>query len=223
MGRKRLSHRFGPLLAGWFGPAAVRCLGATLRVRHEPADLVPRFLAPGARVYAFWHGRLLVPAATVRGNGTAVMVSRHADGEVIARIVERLGFATVRGSSTRGGATALHDAIAGLRAGRSTVVTPDGPRGPLEVAHPGAVFAASRAGVPLVPVGVGVRGAWRLRSWDRFRIPRPFTTVALVLGEELRPPPDLEGESLEAWRRRLEEGLAAANARAEVLAGERAP
>src|SRR5690349_17883708 len=193
MGRRKLSHRIGPFLARALGPLFVRALGATWRVRYDPPDFLDRVRAGSPRVYAFWHGNLLVPSAAIRGSGAAVMISRHSDGEVIARIVERLGYTTVRGSSTRGGAAALHEAVTAIRGGRHLVFTPDGPKGPRHVARPGAVYAASRAGAELVPVGVGVRRGWSLGSWDRFRIPRPFTTVAIVEGERLRPPEAVEG------------------------------
>jgi hypothetical protein len=223
MGRRRLSHRIGPFLARWLGPLVVRALGATWRVRLDPPDLRERLRAGGGRVYAVWHGRLLVPVAIFRGAGAAVMVSRHADGEALARVMQRLGYATVRGSSTRGGAGALLEAVKVLRSGQAAVFTPDGPRGPREVARPGAVFAASRAGVPLVAAGVGVRSAWVLGSWDRFHIPRPFTTVAVVEGEHLRPPPGLEGPALEEFRLRFERALTAADERAARLVDGDAP
>jgi hypothetical protein len=218
MGRRKLSHAVGPFLARLLGPLLVRTLGASWRVRLDPPDFRERVQAGEARVYGIWHANLLVPTAVLRGTGTAVMVSRHADGESIARIVERLGYTTVRGSSTRGGASALHEAVAALRGGRHVAITPDGPKGPRHVAQPGAVFAASRAGVELVPTGVGVRRAWVLGSWDRFRIPRPFTTVAIVEGERLRPPPDLDAGALEEWRSRFEAALVDADARAQSLA-----
>src|SRR5512146_3329289 len=124
MGRRKLTHAVGPILARLLGPLFVRALGATWRVRFEPRDFRERLGEGGARVYAFWHANLLVPTAVLRGNGAAVMISRHADGESIARIVERLGFTTVRGSSTRGGAAALHEALAALRDGRHLAFTP---------------------------------------------------------------------------------------------------
>ena len=223
MGRRKLSHRVGPFLARVLGPSFLRALAASWRVRGDPPDVAGAIRAAGPTVYAFWHGRLLVPTGVLTGMGTAVMISRHADGEVVARIVERLGSRTVRGSSSRGGATALMEMVEILRAGGSGTFTPDGPRGPREVAQPGAVFAASRAGVPLVPLGAAARRAWELRSWDRFLVPKPFTRVAIVIGEPLRPPPDLGEEGMKLHLARLEEGLRAANARAERLAAGEEP
>jgi len=223
MGRRKLSHRIGPFLARAFGPIVVRSLGASWRVRFDPPDFRERIRTLGARVYCFWHGNLLVPTAAIRGTGAAVMISRHSDGEVIARIVQRLGYTTVRGSSTRGGAAALHEAVEALRGGRVVVFTPDGPKGPRHVAQPGALFLASRGGAEIVPVGVGVHRGWEARSWDRFRIPRPFTTVAIIEGEILRPPPDIEGPALEEWRGRLESALRAADAKAQAMADGKSP
>ena len=218
MARRRWTHRVGPPLAGLLGAPLVRALGATWRVRCDPPDFLDRLLADGPRVYAFWHGRLLVPTYASRGKGVLAMISRHSDGEVIARIAAGLGHGTVRGSTTRGGAAALHDAVEALRGGRSLAVTPDGPKGPYEVAQAGAVYAASRGRVPLVPLGVGVRRAWVFGSWDRFLVPKPFSTVALVPADPMRPPEDLGRGALEEFRRRFEAALREATARAERLA-----
>jgi lysophospholipid acyltransferase (LPLAT)-like uncharacterized protein len=219
MARRRWTHRVGPPLAGLLGAPLVRALGATWRVRVDPPEFLDRLRGGSPRVFAFWHGRLLVPSYVSRGLGVMAMISRHADGEVIARIAAGLGHGSVRGSTTRGGAAALHDAVEALRSGRDVAVTPDGPKGPYEVAQAGAVYAASRGRAPLVPLGVGVRRAWVFVSWDRFLVPKPFTTVALAVGEVMRPPEDLEGEALEGFRRRLEASLREATARAERLAG----
>ncbi len=218
MPRRRWSHVVGPPLAGALGPAVIRALGASWKKRFDPPDLLRRVRTAPPAVYAFWHRGMVVGAYAFRGCGVAVMISRHADGEVIARVVESLGFSTVRGSSTRGGAAALQDAVDALRGGRGAAFTPDGPKGPPQEAKPGALYAASRAGVPLVPLGVGVLKARELRSWDRFRIPLPFTTVAVVAGEAMRPPPDLEGAAMEEACARLTEALRRADARAEALA-----
>ncbi len=219
MGRRKLSHRLGPLLARALGPTTVRLLAATWRVRYEPEDMRKRVYAPAPVIFAFWHGRLLMPTGVFRDVGAHVMISRHADGETIARVAGSLGNPAVRGSTTRGGATALLEMVEILRRGGKGVFTPDGPKGPREVAQPGAVFAASRAGVPLVPIGAAARSAWNLKSWDRFCIPRFFTRVAVVYGEPLSPPPDIEGPALDAFVARFQEAMNVANARAEALAG----
>ena len=219
MARRKLSHRVGPLLARVLGPPVVRALARSWTVRLDPPDLRERVRSGSPAVYAFWHGKLMVPVLAFRDGGGAVMISRHADGESLSRVAASLGYLPVRGSTTRGGAAALHEFVDKLRAGRSGGLTPDGPRGPAKVAQSGAIFAASRAGVPLVPLGVAVRGAWALRSWDAFRIPRPFTTVAVVAEDPLLPPPDVEGATLEAFCRRLEASLATADRRAEGLLG----
>lgn len=223
MGRRKLSHRVGPFLGRLLGPTVIRLLGSSWTLALDPPDLAARVLSRGPAIYTIWHGRMLVPAYVFRGCGVAVMISRHADGEVIARIVEALGFRTVRGSSTRGGAAALHDAVVLLREGGSAAFTPDGPKGPLEVAQPGALFAASRSGAPLIPLGVGVKSARILRSWDRFRLPRPFTRVSVVEGEPLLVPADADDAELEKWRLRFQERQAAADRRAERFAETGAP
>lgn len=223
MARRKWTHRVGPPLAGLLGAPLLRALGATWRVRVDPPDFAARLSSDRPRVYAFWHGRLLIPTYLGRDRGVVAMISRHADGEVIARIAAGLGHGTVRGSTTRGGAAALHDAVQALRDGRSLALTPDGPKGPFEVAQTGAVYAASRGRAPLVPIGVGVRRPWVFGSWDRFLVPKPFTAIALVQGEPLHPPEDLEGAALEEFRLRLETAIRALTARAERLVGVEAP
>jgi lysophospholipid acyltransferase (LPLAT)-like uncharacterized protein len=118
-----------------------------------------------------------------RGQSVAVLVSAHRDGEIVARIAERLGMRTVRGSTTRGAARALLGVVRELEEGREVAVTPDGPRGPAKKFASGALVAAHRARAPIIGIGVSARRAWRLRSWDRFMIPTPFTRVDVVYSE----------------------------------------
>ncbi len=163
--------------AAWLGALVVRGLGATWRVRldgHLPG--------PGPVVLALWHGELLPLLWGMRGRGYAPLISTHADGEVIARIVKSLGFVPIRGSSSRGGARALIEATRRLSEGVTVAFTTDGPRGPRRRSAPGAAAAAARGGVPLVPLGAAVDRAWRLRSWDRFVIPKPFARVVVRIG-----------------------------------------
>jgi len=169
------------------GPALVRALGATWRVRHVGRERVDAARRRGGPVlYVFSHGVLLPLAFTHRHRGIQVLISESRDGELIARIVERLGFGTVRGSSSRGGARAVIGLAAKGRDGNDLAITPDGPRGPRGAAEPGTVVAAARAGVPVIPVGVAASAGWNARSWDRFLVPRPFARVWVVYGEPLR-------------------------------------
>lgn len=196
----------------WLGPAAVagawlvRLLCSTWRYDHDDAAEYTAALASGERfVYAFWHCGILPMAAMRRDEGIAVLVSRHRDGELITRVIQRLGYVTARGSSTRGGDAGVREMLAWADAGRHLAVTPDGPRGPAEVVKEGLVYLAARSGRRVVPIAMGVRSAWKLRSWDRFRIPYPFARVTVSHGAPLALPA-LESEREEA-RARIERAL----------------
>jgi len=131
-------------------------------------------------IFAFWHGTMLPLVWTHRGEGVSVVISEHRDGEIIARIVESFGFKTIRGSSSRGAARALIGIVRELERGSEVAVTPDGPRGPARRFASGALVAAQRVGVPIVGIGVVASSAWRLNSWDRFMIPKPFSRVQIA-------------------------------------------
>jgi lysophospholipid acyltransferase (LPLAT)-like uncharacterized protein len=120
-----------------------------------------------------------------RDQGITILVSPHADGDVGVRIAHAFGFRTERGSTYRGAGRALLRMSRAAEEGRDVVFTPDGPRGPAETVSPGALIVAQRSGAPILPVAAGARRAWRLRSWDRFLIPRPFATVTVVYGDAL--------------------------------------
>lgn len=157
----------------------IRVLGATWRVRDVCAPGVARgYLLPGPTVFCFWHESLLAAAWRFRGLGIAILISRSFDGELIARTVERLGFLAVRGSSSRGGAAGLRGMAEAYTAGRICAFTADGPKGPRRGAKAGAVQLAELAGASWVGCfHAEPERAWRLRSWDRFAIPKPFTTI----------------------------------------------
>ncbi len=168
-------------------------------------------------LYAFWHENILVPAYRFRDEGITVMVSRHADGQLIARAIERLGFHTVRGSTTRGGAHAVRGMIT---QGKSfhLAITPDGPKGPRRVCQQGVVAIASLGGRSVMSFGVGFARAKRLKSWDRFALPRPFSKVVLVTGDLVPIPQSLSPEDFEIYRCRIQTELDRVQALAEELA-----
>lgn len=141
-------------------------------------------------VFALWHRTLLPLLWWHRRQGITLLVSRHADGELLARSAARLGYRLVRGSSTRGGAVALRALMRALDGGAAVAVTPDGPRGPVRVVKPGVLDAARRVRVPILPVAAGASSAWELGSWDRLVIPRPFARVRIAYGPPLDPSSD---------------------------------
>jgi hypothetical protein len=204
-------------LAALLGAVLVRVWMSTVRYRYrlhgqqvhpDDPDL------PGRFIYAIWHETMLFPAGRRYRGKFHALVSQHADGELIARIVQHLGYHTVRGSTTRGGSAALMEMV---EKGISShlLVTPDGPRGPRRRVQPGVIYMASRTGLPIVPVGIAFSRCWRARSWDRFAIPLPWSKGLAVAGPVVHVPPHLGREDLEAYRIRVEQGLLQATAEAE--------
>jgi lysophospholipid acyltransferase (LPLAT)-like uncharacterized protein len=166
------------------GAALIRLLATTWRYRVANDAGLHDARAAGKRViFMLWHGELLPLLWHHRSEDIAVLISEHRDGEIIARIAESLGYATVRGSTTRGGGRALIALMRAIDEGRDAAVTPDGPRGPAHVFAPGAAIAAQRTGALLVPIRAAASRAWRLKSWDRFVIPKPFARVQVTYGE----------------------------------------
>jgi lysophospholipid acyltransferase (LPLAT)-like uncharacterized protein len=212
--------RAAGILAPPVAAAAIRALGATLRVTVEgAAALRHRWGAADPLIYAVWHGRILmVPwfharlAATRGARPVSVLVSRSEDGELVARYIRRFGLAAVRGSSSRGGGEAARALVARLRHGGDIAVVPDGPRGPRRQLQPGVVALAALTGAPIVPLAVAARPARRLRSWDEFMIPLPFARCALVLGAPLAVARDADrARAVKEVERSLDEVTAAAD------------
>ena len=169
------------------GALVVRLLAWTWRIRVvNPEAIEPLRRANAPYVFACWHGQMLPLLWVHRGQGIAILVSEHRDGEIITRIARTIGFNAVRGSTTRGGGRALLGLVAELQRGNVVAVTPDGPRGPAGSFAPGALVAAQRAGVPLLTVGAYASRAWTLGSWDRFMIPKPFARVRVAYGGPAR-------------------------------------
>jgi len=166
----------------------ISILGKTWRLSIVSPPAVDIFDARAApKIYCFWHSTLLVVSYLFRNTGKTAIVSKSRDGLIAAGVAARLGHEAVYGSSHRGGAGALRDGVRALRAGRSLGITPDGPKGPRETAKPGAAQIAILSGAPVVTIKVAAKSAWRLKSWDRFMIPRPFAKIDVVLSEPIEP------------------------------------
>jgi lysophospholipid acyltransferase (LPLAT)-like uncharacterized protein len=212
---------------GRLGALCLRALGATWRTRRIGDEHAAACRATGAAfVYSFWHAQLLPLAYLKRNRGVVILVSLSRDGEYITQVIERMGYGTVRGSTTRGGFRSLVEAAQLGRAGRTLGFTPDGPRGPRHRVQPGILLCAQRAGIPILPIAASAWPRRRLASWDRFLIPAPFARVVVVQGEPLRVPADLDATELVAqWTPRLEAAMLAVCERAEseVRAWARVP
>jgi lysophospholipid acyltransferase (LPLAT)-like uncharacterized protein len=197
-------------------------LGSTLRWRTEGQERYDAIVREGRQpIMAFWHGRILPATIYFRGRGIVVITSENFDGEWIAGIIERFGYGTARGSTSRGGRRALLQLVRDMEAGKPAAFTVDGPRGPARVAQPGAVWLAKATGNPVLPFHAEADRHWTLGSWDRTQIPKPFSTVALVVGEPVVVPPDADDGRIEAARRDLEEQLRRLETRALELVQER--
>lgn len=180
----RFSRRFRVALISALGGLVLRLLGATWRVRRVGGQAFDTMLARNEPfIVVFWHGEIVPVTWVHRQRGIAPLISRHADGEVIARIVEGLGYRTVRGSTSRGGVRALLETAQLVNDGITVGFTPDGPRGPRHVFAPGALIVAQRTGRPIIALGATASRAWRLRSWDRHLVPKPFATVTIRYSE----------------------------------------
>ena len=166
-------------------------------------------------IYVVWHGGLLPALWRHRGESTTVLVSDHRDGSHLASAIERWGYRTVRGSTTRGGARGLLGIMRVLNAGGNVALTPDGPRGPARRAKPGAVLAAQRTGAQIIPVAASALRGWTLGSWDGFIIPKPFARVRVAYAPPFRVPRDAP---LEQGVAALQDGLDWATRLAECAA-----
>jgi lysophospholipid acyltransferase (LPLAT)-like uncharacterized protein len=188
----------------------VAALCRTYRWRIDGAEHYEAVTRSGRQpILALWHGRILPGLHYFRRRGVVVITSQNFDGEWIARILHKFGFGTARGSTSRGGARALVQLRKDLAAGKPAAFTVDGPRGPARVVQPGVVFLAGATGSPILPYHIEADRYWTARSWDRTQIPKPFATVALVIGAPI--------EVTETREETLEQARAAVGAALERL------
>jgi lysophospholipid acyltransferase (LPLAT)-like uncharacterized protein len=177
------------------GRAFLRLLGASWRfsvINGEHVDSLRKSGRPF--IFALWHGHLLPLLWYHRDEGVMVLISEHRDGELVAQAAKSLGYGLIRGSSTRGADRALISLVRELEAGHEIAITPDGPRGPAQKFAAGALVAAQRSDSFILPVAMSASRSWRLRSWDRFMVPKPFARVTVAYG----PPTKVEATSARA-------------------------
>ncbi len=206
-------------LGGLIAAEGIRAWMSTLDYRGVFYDRTvdPALGVDRPRIYIFWHENILAPLY-LRGHcHLTMLLSQHADADILGRIANHFGFDCVRGSTYRGAARAIWELTERSRRQHLTI-TPDGPRGPRRQLAQGPIYLASRLRVPLVAMGFGYDRPWRTNSWDRFAVPRPFSRARAVLGPPMMLPPDLDRDGIERCRGRVERLLDALTCEAEAWA-----
>lgn len=206
--KKRLLNGLTRIALPLLGSLIIRILGRTWRyttVHREEAESVRARGKP--LIYALWHGRMLPLIYMYRNRNVHVLISQHRDGEVASRIVTKLGYGTVRGSSTRGGARGFQDLLRKVTSGFDATIIPDGPKGPPCKVQPGVLRLAQFSGCPIVPITVGALKKTTLSSWDGFIIPRPFSRCVVVYGDPIFIPSDVSSALSDEKGAELEESL----------------
>lgn len=188
--------------------ALIKLLSVTLRWRlHDPGKIIEND-PDHPMIWVFWHNRIFVLTHFYRKyNKTrkgAILSSASRDGEIISALVSRAGMASVRGSTSRRGAAALLGLLDWIKSGYDVGVVPDGPRGPLYHMGPGVIKLAGVTDARILPIRVEYGACWKFKSWDRFRVPKPFTTVDIFLDPLFDVPPGQSDEEREASRLELE-------------------
>lgn len=200
-------------IAGVAAPV-IRGLGRTYHWIEDGTEHLAALEAGGrAPILALWHGRILPATLYFRDRGIVAMTSQNFDGEWIARLMRRFGYAQARGSTSRGGSRALIEMKRALETGRTVAFTVDGPRGPAKIAQPGAVWLASASGHPILPFHIESSSHWTARSWDGSQVPKPSATLAIAIGAPMHVPAGLDDASLETHRAALERALQALESR----------
>jgi lysophospholipid acyltransferase (LPLAT)-like uncharacterized protein len=207
--------------------AGIRRWMGTLECRAEYGDPTVDPVHPdyrGAKIYVFWHENILLPLYLRGHSNISMLLSRHWDANILDRVARMMGFGVVRGSTFNGSSTALRE-LAERAARGNLTITPDGPRGPRRRLAAGCVFLASTLQIPIVAMGFGYERPWRMGTWDRFAVPRPWSRARGVVSRAIAVPADLDREGIERQRAGLERLLQHLSDDAETWAtsGERRP
>ena len=196
------------LLIGFLGSLFVRILFSTIRIEERPHNYPKKLIKQNKKIiYAIWHPFILTTGYISRNLGINVLISQHSDGEYIAQVIQWLGYRVVRGSTTRGGGRALLTIIKKAREWKALAITPDGPKGPVFHVQPGIIFLGQKTGYPIIPLSVACSNYWTIPSWDKFRVPKPFSYAVVNYGKPITIPPRLDRTEVEEYRKLLEETL----------------
>jgi lysophospholipid acyltransferase (LPLAT)-like uncharacterized protein len=195
---------------GWLGTQAIRALVKTLRVEYKalgPVVMPPQEEPAPRSIFLLWHEYLIVPTFHFTRPTVSSLISSHSDGQLLAAAMRALGMGVVFGSTNRGGVEAVRQVIRDVSGYRHLAITPDGPRGPRREVQSGAIYLAAKTGMQIAPLGVGYHNPWRLRSWDRFAIPKPTSRVKVVSAQPITIPKQIRSDSLEVYRQQVQREL----------------
>ncbi|MGN7611959.1 lysophospholipid acyltransferase family protein [Magnetococcales bacterium HHB-1] len=200
----------------------ISLMGYTLRFQWRGVSRQETTALKKPVIHAFWHARIfLLTSAYLRlphqflHQPMQLLISLSRDGTLLSKVVERLGFQTIRGSSHRGGIKALYRLASKINQGYDGGITPDGPKGPAEEVKIGAILLARRTGRLILPLTAAPTRMWRLKSWDRFIIPKPFSRVIILCGQPIAVPKDANETMMEQLRQQLQQELQRINKEAD--------
>jgi len=201
--------------------AFIKIVCGTLRISEHPGDFSQ---IHGEKSQPFivvcWHSRLIFTGWYFSFYPSCAMISRHSDGELAALTVEKLGVKSARGSTTRGGSSALKGLVRMLRGGLNAGLTPDGPKGPARSLQDGVVALGQLSQRPVIPVSFSARRSRRLKSWDRCMIPLPFSETAFVFGDPIYVPRKMDDHTRSEFRIRIEKELNRVTDLADDMVGQ---
>lgn len=202
------------------GAFFLKCLSSTWRIHYSGYPSLVAITDP-RRIVCVWHGRLILTACILKNYGIRVMVSDHDDGEIITRVVTKLGFKPVRGSSTRGGVKATLAAVDAIKKGEIGGMLPDGPTGPRHQAKLGSIWLAQECEASIIPVSGSAKRAWIFpKSWDKHLLPKPFAKVVFHIGEPIRVENSTSSE-LRKLNRNLEQTLSKIESDCDLVVGQK--
>ena len=215
--RQSRRQRLKVAVAAAGGKVVVHLLSASLRLHKQSLASVAARRGSGAGgaggtgdaglIFALFHGAHFPTLRAYRDQGAYVIASSSADGEILTRILASFGFKTVRGSSSRGGTRALADLTRHVKAGSHAAIGVDGPRGPRHHVKAGVILLAKLTGGSIIPSAASLSRYWQINSWDRYRIPKPWSRALVVFDEPMTVPPDADNDLIEAKRVELQQRL----------------
>ena len=201
-------------ILAFIGSTILKALFLTIRLRIDDRCGISRNAFTEPCLFCFWHNRILGATCAFQRlypkklrRGLTVLTSPSKDGEILSQFVGAFGMGSVRGSSSRRGSRALLELVRIIRDGGDIAITPDGPRGPRYSLGPGVILLAQTTGTPIVPAHVSFSRCFRMKTWDEFIIPLPFSTISVTVAEQINIPKDLGEADFEQARKNLEDNL----------------